>query len=160
LTFDNLTFDICISDIVTFHKPIHIATYFSAIRDRLEATIRHSCTRVARLYIFLPIWVHFWGPLRGNCCYILWPFGIFYGYLVYFIAIWYSLPSFGIVFPFFGGLNRKNIWQPCRALECHRCFAAVSAAGWPDWAKFRLSGIVFRCFLIQKSSQKITTFYP
>jgi hypothetical protein len=60
-----------------------------------------AASRVARWQIFkqkIPIWVHFGGPCNGRCwhiiCtlglfyfaiwYILWPFGIFYGYLVYF----------------------------------------------------------------------------
>jgi hypothetical protein len=37
---------------------------------------------------------------------ILWPFGIFRGYLVYFVVIWYLFFHFGIyVIP-------RNIWQP------------------------------------------------
>jgi hypothetical protein len=32
--------------------------------------------------------VNFGGPCNVRCWYILWPFGIFYGHLVYFIAIW------------------------------------------------------------------------
>jgi hypothetical protein len=36
------------------------------------------------------------GSCNIRCCYILWPFGLFYGHLVYFIAIWYILLPFGI----------------------------------------------------------------
>jgi hypothetical protein len=36
----------------------------------------------------------FWRVLK--CWYILWPFGIFYGHLIYFMAIWYILRPFGI----------------------------------------------------------------
>jgi hypothetical protein len=42
-------------------------------------------SRVARWFVFkqkIPILVKFGGPWNGNCCYILWPFGIFYGHLV------------------------------------------------------------------------------
>jgi hypothetical protein len=38
------------------------------------------------------IWCILW-PLGK---YILWPFGIFFGYLIYFMAIWYILWPFGI----------------------------------------------------------------
>jgi hypothetical protein len=44
----------------------------------------------------------FWRVLQWKmlpCWYILWPFGIFYGHLVYFMAIWYILRLFGIFFP-------------------------------------------------------------
>jgi hypothetical protein len=37
---------------------------------------------------------YFW-PL---VTYILWPFGIFYGHLAYFMAIWYILWPFGIFY--------------------------------------------------------------
>jgi hypothetical protein len=53
-----------------------------------SASIR---ARVARLYIFKPkiqIWVNFVGPLTGKCWYILWPIVIYFGHLVYFMAIW------------------------------------------------------------------------
>jgi hypothetical protein len=35
------------------------------------------------------------GPQIGKCWYILWPFGIFYGHMVYFMTIWYILWPFG-----------------------------------------------------------------
>jgi hypothetical protein len=47
-------------------------------------------TRVARWFVFkpkIPIWVNFGGSCNGSCWYILWPFGLFYGHLVYFVAI-------------------------------------------------------------------------
>jgi hypothetical protein len=37
----------------------------------------------------------FWRLLHGKCCYILKPLGLFYGYLVYFVAIGYKLWLFG-----------------------------------------------------------------
>jgi hypothetical protein len=43
------------------------------------------------------------GPWNGNVWYILWPFGIYYGYLVHFwpfsklVAIWCIFPRFGIL---------------------------------------------------------------
>jgi hypothetical protein len=47
--------------------------------------------RVARWFVFkpkIPNLVIFGGPQNGNYWNILWSFGIFYGHLVYFIAIW------------------------------------------------------------------------
>jgi hypothetical protein len=53
------------------------------------------------MYIFIPkipIWLYFEGPRNGKDCYVVWPFGIFYGNLVYSIAIWYILWSFGMLY--------------------------------------------------------------
>jgi hypothetical protein len=38
------------------------------------------------------------GHCLGRCWYILRPFGLFYGYLVYFAAIWYILWQLGILY--------------------------------------------------------------
>jgi hypothetical protein len=88
-------------------------------------------TRVARWYIFKQIWVNLEGlavedvgtlyfhsiDFTANL-YILWQFGIFFAYLVYFLLIWYILCLFGIFyaylvyfFPFWYVVPRK-IWQP------------------------------------------------
>jgi hypothetical protein len=40
-------------------------------------------------------------------------FGIFYGHLVYFVAVWYILWLFGMFYPFWYVVPRK-IWQPFR----------------------------------------------
>jgi hypothetical protein len=52
-------------------------------------------SRVDRWFISkpkIPIWVNFGGNWNGNVdIHILWTFGLFYGHLVYFIAIWYIL---------------------------------------------------------------------
>jgi hypothetical protein len=59
--------------------------------------------RVARWYIFKPkisIWVKIGGPLNAKCCNVLLSFEIYYGHLVYFMAIcnlgviWYIFPRF------------------------------------------------------------------
>jgi hypothetical protein len=45
------------------------------------------CLRVARWHIFkpkFPIWVNFGGPWNGKGWYVIRPFGIYYGHLVYF----------------------------------------------------------------------------
>jgi hypothetical protein len=50
--------------------------------------------RVASWFIFKPkisLWVNFGGNCYRRCWYILWTFGLFYGHLVYFKAIWYIL---------------------------------------------------------------------
>jgi hypothetical protein len=97
-------------------------------------------TRVARWYIFkpkIPIWVNFGGSCNGRCLHIiwpfgipilwpfgipiLWPFGIFYGHLVYFMAIWSILWSFGLFYGHldylvylsrFGMLNQEKSGNP------------------------------------------------
>jgi hypothetical protein len=57
------------------------------------------------------LWVNFGWPWSGKCWYILWPFGLFYGHLVYFMVyfglFWVRLVNF---FPFWYVLQRK-IWQ-------------------------------------------------
>jgi hypothetical protein len=58
-------------------------------------------SRVARLYILkpkIPIWVNIGGSCSGTRWYMLWSFGQFSGYLVYFVAIWYIFPRFGILY--------------------------------------------------------------
>jgi hypothetical protein len=45
---------------------------------------------VAKWYLFtpkIPIWINFGGPGDGKGLYILWPLGIYYGHLVYVLAI-------------------------------------------------------------------------
>jgi hypothetical protein len=52
--------------------------------------------------------------------YILWPFGIFCGRLVYFMVIWY------IFFTFWYVVTRK-IWQPClSALSISQLFFSLA----------------------------------
>jgi hypothetical protein len=61
-------------------------------REKTRSWIRNgSLTRVARWYIFIPkipIWVNFGGPWNGKGWYVLCPFGIFYGQVVYVMVIW------------------------------------------------------------------------
>jgi hypothetical protein len=73
-------------------------------------------TRVARWHISkpkIPIWVNFGGSCNGRCWYILRPFGLIYGHLVYFTVVWYIFPRFGIFYleksgnPAFNGLPAK-----------------------------------------------------
>jgi hypothetical protein len=77
--------------------------------------------RVARWHIFktkIPIWVKFWEFCNGRCLYILWPFCLFQGHLVYFVVIWYILWSFGIFFPFWICCTKKNLATLFLALKC------------------------------------------
>jgi hypothetical protein len=57
----------------------------------------------------IPIWVNFGGSPHGRRWYILRLFGLFYGQLVYFKAIWYFLWSSRIIFSCFGMLYLKNL---------------------------------------------------
>jgi hypothetical protein len=41
--------------------------------------------------------------------YTLGPFGVFYGHLVYVLAIWYNLQLFGIFFMFWYAAPKKNL---------------------------------------------------
>jgi hypothetical protein len=71
-------------------------------------------TRVARRYFFkpkIPIWVNFGGPWNGKCWSILWPFGIYYGNSVYFMAIWWVSCNL-VYFPLFWYIVSRKIWQP------------------------------------------------
>jgi hypothetical protein len=43
----------------------------------------------------IPIWVNFGGSCYGRCWYSIWPFGLFFGYFVYFVATWSMLWLFG-----------------------------------------------------------------
>jgi hypothetical protein len=77
--------------------------------------VKASAARVARWCIFkpkIPIWINFGGSYNERCWYILGPFGLFQGHLVYFEAVLSTLWPFGIFFPFWYVAPRK-IWQPC-----------------------------------------------
>jgi hypothetical protein len=83
---------------------------------------RLSYRRDARWFVFQPkilIWENFSGPQIAKCWYILWPFGIFYGYLGYFMTIRYILCSLGKFFQFWYQAPRK-IWQPCPIVVAFR----------------------------------------
>jgi hypothetical protein len=57
----------------------------------------------------IPIWVFFGGPWIGKYLCILWPFGIFYGDLGYFVTILYILCSFGTFFPVLVSCTKNNL---------------------------------------------------
>jgi hypothetical protein len=46
----------------------------------------------------ISIWGNFGESCHESCCYILRPFGLLYGLLVYFMAVWYILWPFGILY--------------------------------------------------------------
>jgi hypothetical protein len=62
--------------------------FFPESFQRLES-------RVARWYIIktkMAMWENIEGSCNGR-----WPFGKFYGHLVYFTVIWYIFPRFGML---------------------------------------------------------------
>jgi hypothetical protein len=72
-----------------------------------------------RWYVFKKkAWVNFGGPWHEKRWYILWPFGLYYGRLVYFMDIWYILWQFcnlvaiWYTFPCFGLLNKETSGNP------------------------------------------------
>jgi hypothetical protein len=79
-----------------------------------------STSRVARWFVFKPKFPNFGIFLRAldwKNGYVLWPFGIFYRHLGYFMTIWYILCSFGTFFPV--SWNNKNlaILSTCYVIE-------------------------------------------
>jgi hypothetical protein len=85
------------------------------LQDRRKLVLRFLWAvrgRAARWYIFkpkIPNWENLGGSGKGRCLCILWPFSLFYGYLVYFMAIWYILWEFGVFFPCFGKKNLATL---------------------------------------------------
>jgi hypothetical protein len=53
--------------------------------------------------------VNFGGSCNGNCWYILWTYGLFYGHWKYFVAIWYISWSVGIFSPVLVCCSTKNL---------------------------------------------------
>jgi hypothetical protein len=57
----------------------------------------------------IPIWVNFGGSCNGRCWYIIWSIGLFYGYMVYFVANVYILGLFVMFFPALVYCNKRNL---------------------------------------------------
>jgi hypothetical protein len=91
--------------------------------------------RVARWHTFKPkfkIYVNFGGPWNEKGCYILWPFGIYYGLMVYvvygdlkntyyglmvhFMAIWQFSGNL-VYFPPFGKLYQEKSGNPAKVYK-------------------------------------------
>jgi hypothetical protein len=74
--------------------------------------------RVARWFVFKPIWVNFGRPYVDwkilihfmAIWNILWRFGIFYDHLVHFVFIWYIFYSFGIMYQEKSGNPTNNTY--------------------------------------------------
>jgi hypothetical protein len=49
------------------------------------------------------------GLAMERCCYIQWPFGLFYCHLIYFVVIWYNSWLFGTFFPILVCYAKKNL---------------------------------------------------
>jgi hypothetical protein len=69
-----------------------------------------------------PIWVNLGGSINGKRRCGSWPFGLFYGHLVYFVAIPYILRLFGTLFTRFGMLSQEKSGNP----DFQKCLGAKS----------------------------------
>jgi hypothetical protein len=61
----------------------------------------------------------FSGPCIEKYWYVLRPFGMFNGYMGYFMTIWYILCSFGTFSCFFGVMHREKSGNPDRGARWH-----------------------------------------
>jgi hypothetical protein len=98
-------------------------------------------TRVARWFVFkpkIPIWVNFWGPSNEKCLYILWSVGIFYGHLVKFMAVCYSLWSLCIFFPFWYVWTNKNL---ATLVDAAKVFSQNESPRIPKWRLLKAGGL-------------------
>jgi hypothetical protein len=98
-------------------------------------------TRVARWYIFKPkisIWVNFVGSCNITSWSILWPFGLFYNYLVYLGSFGIFCGLFGTFFPV---LVSRKIWQPW----CTYVWRVPSTNLWPGTETITLGQLVSNC---------------
>jgi hypothetical protein len=58
----------------------------------------------------IPIWVNFGGSSNGRCWYILWPYGLYYCDLVYYVDIWYlHIMVIWYIFPVLVCCTKKNL---------------------------------------------------
>jgi hypothetical protein len=80
-------------------------------------------------YIFepkIPFLVNFGGSYNGRCWYVLRQFGIFYGQLLSFMAIWCIFGSSGIFFPVLVCSTMKNQATLTRMIVAVSIFTALS----------------------------------
>jgi hypothetical protein len=105
--------DLFLRSAVHLPSPSEIVNWCKATdKAEIRGPDRLTLTRVARWYIFKPkihIWLNFGGSSNARCWYILWPLGLFYGPLVYFVTIWYILLLFGTFFPVLVCCTNKNL---------------------------------------------------
>jgi hypothetical protein len=100
--------------------------------------------RVARWYIFTPkiaIWVNFGRSCNGRCRYIVWPFDIFYGNLVYFV-------QFDIFYPVLVLIVPRKILQPERVKHSDE----VCGTRWPGISIGELIGLIQELILRRQKS--------
>jgi hypothetical protein len=116
----NLRFDasVCIFLTKWFCREKCFSTKLELVRSGGWQGCQMVCFQTKKFQIC----VNFGGPLTGKCWYILWPFGIFYGHLLLFMAVWYSLCSFVTFFPIWNG--PRKIWQPWLLGELKRLLEA------------------------------------
>jgi uncharacterized membrane protein YiaA len=60
------------------------------------------------------------GFCNRRCWSILRPFGLFYGYLVYFVTLWYIFSLFGTFFPVLVYCTMKNLATLVRVVRTRR----------------------------------------
>jgi hypothetical protein len=112
----------------TFWRRLHFRVarwymYFQTRNPNL-GTFGRVLQRRMLVCIFMAIWnifvdIFIFGVhlvYFGSICYILWPFGTFYGHLVYYDVIWYIMWYLVYIFPFWY-VAPRIIWQSCCTLE-------------------------------------------
>jgi hypothetical protein len=98
------------------------------------------------------IWVIFGGICNGSGWYIVWPFGLFYGNLVYFEAIWYILRLFGIFCRHL--IYFVAIWYILHMFIWYTWFIAPRKI-WQPWSHFA-SAVFSRAFVRAASTPVFT----
>jgi hypothetical protein len=83
----------------------------------------------------IPTWVYFRGSWNVKCWSILSSFGVCYGNLVYFIAVWYIWWSFDIFFPDLVYLTKNNL----AALVGSRAYTAKKKLKWRFLSKTKIA---------------------
>jgi hypothetical protein len=76
------------------YRQRHMHAYLHMYERMVSVSAVLINIRVARWHFFkpkIPIWVNLGGSCNWRWSYIICPIGLFYGYLVYFVAIWYIL---------------------------------------------------------------------
>jgi hypothetical protein len=80
-------------------KKYHLATLVRS--ENIENSQRALRSELPDGFIFkpnIPIWVNYVGSCNKRCWSILWLIGLSYGHFVYFVAIWYVFPRFGLLY--------------------------------------------------------------
>jgi hypothetical protein len=121
-------------------------------------------TWVARWFVFkpkIPIWVNFGGPWNGKCFYILWPFGIFYWCLGYFMTIGCNVSGFGTMHQEKSGNPDSNdplhCWKSYAVLNIKNNWS-VSETGqilWPVYSSLNYLVYILQARYFKRSATEI-----